>query len=111
MIRGHHERYDGHTTGPYPGHPDGLCGDRIPLAARILHVAETAEGLLAGRPYKPPRSLNQVTRLLREEAGKSFDPNLIQILLVDQDWDKYFDYSEKNSSPIHDEMFLGRFLS
>ena len=46
MVRGHHERYDG------TGYPDGLAGEEIPLAARILSVADALDAMTSDRPYR-----------------------------------------------------------
>ncbi|MCL5269988.1 MAG: diguanylate cyclase [bacterium] len=86
IIRSHHERFDGDLTGRHPGYPDGLSGQRIPLGARILHLAECADGMLSGRPYRTSIPAATVTHVLRQEAGKSFEPRLVEVLLADQDW-------------------------
>lgn len=86
IIRAHHERYDGQTTGEYPGYPEGLHGERIPLGARILKLAESADCMLSGRTYRPAKPPEVVTQILREESGHSFDPRLVNILLADRDW-------------------------
>ena len=86
IIHSHHERYDGLTSGKFPGYPSGLCGEAIPLAARILKLAESADVMLTGRPYRPALPPAEVTRILHAEAGKSFDPHLVNILLADKDW-------------------------
>lgn len=86
IIRSHHERFDGLVSGDFPGYPDGLCGERIPLPARMLKLAESAECMLYGVPYQPGRAPEEVLRLLREESGKSFDPRLVAALLADKAW-------------------------
>lgn len=86
IIRSHHERFDGQVSGDFPGYPDGLCGERIPLPARMLKLAESAECMLYGGHYQPGRTPEEVLRLLRDESGKSFDPRLVAALLGDKAW-------------------------
>ena len=63
-IRHHHERYDG------GGYPDGLAGEEIPLAARIIHVADALDSMLTTRIYRPGRPARAaLAELRREEAS------------------------------------------
>ena len=71
MIRGHHERWDGH------GYPDGLAGDAIPLAARILCVADVYDALTSHRPYRPAFSQDEALRLMAADSGRAFDPEIL----------------------------------
>lgn len=71
MIRGHHERWDGH------GYPDGLSGDKIPLAARILCVADVYDALTSHRPYRRAFSAPDAVRLMCADAGRQFDPDIL----------------------------------
>jgi putative two-component system response regulator len=70
-IRHHHERFDG------TGYPDGLAGPNIPLLARIITIADCYDALTTWRAYRaaltPPAALD----VLRAEAGKHFDAELI----------------------------------
>ncbi|GMU54639.1 MAG: hypothetical protein AMXMBFR33_37850 [Candidatus Xenobia bacterium] len=70
-IRGHHERWDG------KGYPDGLQAEQIPLAARIIAVADVFDALAAPRPYKPGMEVEQVWQILRDGRGSHFDPLLV----------------------------------
>ncbi len=70
-IRGHHERWDGR------GYPDGLQAEQIPLAARIIAVADVFDALSAPRPYKPGMQVEQVWQILRDGRGNHFDPLLV----------------------------------
>jgi HD-GYP domain-containing protein (c-di-GMP phosphodiesterase class II) len=74
-VRGHHERYDG------TGYPDRLRGEEIPLAARILAVADALDAMLSDRPYRPALSLERVQQTLLEGAGKQWDPLVIEHLI------------------------------
>jgi diguanylate cyclase (GGDEF)-like protein len=70
MVRGHHERWDGQ------GYPDGLSGERIPLAARILCVADVYDALTTSRSYKRAFSQIEAVEIMRREVGRQFDPAL-----------------------------------
>ena len=74
-IRGHHERWDG------KGYPDGLVGDKIPLAARIISVVDVFDALAAERPYKRGMEVKKVTAILSEGRGSHFDPFLVDSFL------------------------------
>ncbi len=71
IARSHHERWDG------TGYPDQLKGDAIPLAARIMAVADVYEALRAKRCYKEPFSHEKSRAILKECAGTQFDPGVI----------------------------------
>lgn len=86
MIRHHHERWDGVREGTGAGYPAGLCGEAIPLGARILKIAEAAETMLAGRPWQPPMTPEQVAAELREGRDKAYDARLVRVLLADRTW-------------------------
>ncbi len=68
IALGHHERYDG------GGYPAGLAGEAIPLAARIVAVADVYDALTTERPYKRPWRVDDAVKLLRQERGGHFDP-------------------------------------
>lgn len=75
LIRHHHERLDG------SGYPDGLKGAQIPLAVRVLSVADIYDVLANRRPYKEPLPQAECLRILREEAAKGWwDPQVIAAL-------------------------------
>lgn len=67
----HHERWDGN------GYPHRLLGDQIPLAARILAVADVYDALTSKRPYKAPMSHEKSSQLIREGAGTQFDARVV----------------------------------
>ncbi len=64
----HHERWDGR------GYPDGLAGEEIPLAARIVAVADVYDALATKRVYKAAFPHGKCVEMIRAEAGKQFDP-------------------------------------
>jgi HD-GYP domain-containing protein (c-di-GMP phosphodiesterase class II) len=71
----HHERWDG------KGYPHKLGGEDIPLMARIVQVADTYDAMISVRPYRAPLSHAEAVTELRKEAGKQFDPLLIEAFL------------------------------
>jgi putative nucleotidyltransferase with HDIG domain len=71
MIRGHHERWDGH------GYPDGLAGESISLAARILCVADVYDALTSHRPYRRAFEERDALRLMQADVGRQFDPEIL----------------------------------
>jgi len=70
-VRGHHERWDG------AGKPDALAGEKIPLGARIIAVAEMYEALTAGRDCERLEALRAFDRV-RVGAGSEFDPAVVE---------------------------------
>ena len=71
MIRGHHERWDGH------GYPDGLSGEDIPLPARILCVADVFDALTSQRPYRQAFVPRDAIQLMQADTGRQFDPEIL----------------------------------
>ena len=65
-IRYHHERMDGR------GYPDGLLGDEIPLAARIIHVADALDAMTTKRLYREERSFEEALEEIRRGRGTDF---------------------------------------
>jgi HD-GYP domain-containing protein (c-di-GMP phosphodiesterase class II) len=75
-ILHHHERYAG------GGYPDGIEGETIPLIARILAVADSFDAMSSNRPYRPRRNPDEVEGILRDGAGKQWDPQVIEAALA-----------------------------
>ena len=75
VVGSHHERYDG------SGYPHGLSGDDIPLTARIFAVVDALNAMTHDRPYRQARSLSEAFRVLQDEAGKQFDPRVVDVAL------------------------------
>jgi putative two-component system response regulator len=71
----HHERWDGE------GYPVGLWGEEIPLAARIVAIADVYDALSSRRVYKEPYSHEKCVEMIRREAGQQFDPDLVDVFL------------------------------
>jgi hypothetical protein len=74
-IASHHERWDGN------GYPNGLKGDEIPITGRILAVAEAFDTMTSNLPYRDPMSLDKALNEIKEQAGKQFDPNVVDALM------------------------------
>jgi diguanylate cyclase (GGDEF)-like protein/putative nucleotidyltransferase with HDIG domain len=70
MVRHHHERWDG------TGYPDRLAGEQIPLAARILCIADVYDALTTDRGYRGAHSRENALLIMTAESGTTFDPSL-----------------------------------
>ncbi|MBP0966645.1 MAG: HD domain-containing protein [Oscillospiraceae bacterium] len=68
----HHEKWDG------SGYPNGISGEEIPLSARVMAVADVFDALVSKRSYKPPMSFEKAMGIIREGAGKHFDPQVVE---------------------------------
>lgn len=75
VIRHHHERYDGR------GYPDGLKGEEIPLAARILAVADAFDAMTYDRVYRAGMEPDEAVAELMKGRGTQFDPNIVDIFV------------------------------
>lgn len=75
LVRSHHERIDGR------GYPDGLAGRDIPLAARIMAVADAFDAMRSRRPYRDPLGRSEVLDTLRRESGTQFDGDVVKVFL------------------------------
>jgi diguanylate cyclase (GGDEF)-like protein/putative nucleotidyltransferase with HDIG domain len=75
VVRTHHERWDG------LGYPRGLRGEEIPIGGRIIAIVDVFDALTSHRPYRRALSHEEAVRILREEAGKQFDPDLTELFV------------------------------
>ena len=75
MIRNHHENYDG------SGYPDGLKGEKIPLEARVVSLADYFDALATARPYKKAMSKEESMAYVKSMSGKKFDPRVVRAFL------------------------------
>jgi putative nucleotidyltransferase with HDIG domain len=75
-VRNHHERWDG------TGYPDKMVGENIPLAARIVAIADAYDAMATDRPYKAALPLEECEAVLRKTAGKMYDPELIEVFVT-----------------------------
>ncbi|MCW2276941.1 response regulator [Heliophilum fasciatum] len=71
----HHERWDG------SGYPEGLAGEKIPIAARLMAVADVYDALISKRVYKVPMPHEVAHGIIWEESGKHFDPAIVESFL------------------------------
>jgi hypothetical protein len=83
-IRGHHENWDG------TGYPDGLAGELIPLASRIIRFADTIDAMTTQRPYRAPMTEAQVRAEIVRCRGTQFDPMVADKLLSSSLWTSLF---------------------
>jgi putative nucleotidyltransferase with HDIG domain len=75
IVYSHQERFDG------SGYPRELKGDRIPLGARIVAVANTLDSITSHRPYRPAQSLDAAREEIRRWAGRQFDPEIVKTFM------------------------------
>jgi putative nucleotidyltransferase with HDIG domain len=76
IVRSHHERWDG------GGYPDGLQGEKIPLEARILSVADVYDSLTSDRPYRKAMSPFDAKEAIMKGAGSDFDPQVVDAFVL-----------------------------
>jgi putative two-component system response regulator len=79
MAHSHHERWDG------SGYPQGLSEEQIPLAARLLAIADVYEGLISNRVYKVGVPHDQAVAIIFEGRGSHFDPDIVDAFVEIQD--------------------------
>ena len=77
FVIAHHERWDG------KGYPNALEGERIPIEARIIAVADAYDAMTSKRPYRHPMKEADAIEELKTNAGKQFDPKIIGVFLKD----------------------------
>jgi putative nucleotidyltransferase with HDIG domain len=89
-VRHHHENWDG------TGYPDGLKGEDIPLASRVIMFADTLDAMTTKRPYRGPLGEEAVRSELVRCRGKQFDPDLTDKLLKADFWSSLFPPANRN---------------
>ncbi len=72
----HHERWDG------KGYPCGLSGRQIPLSGRIVAVVDFFDALTMDRVYRKAFSVQETVRMIHEERGAAFDPEIVDVFLA-----------------------------
>ncbi len=94
-VRNHHERWDGN------GYPDRMKSTEIPIAARMVAIADAYDAMATERPYKAALPIEECEKLLRKNAGTMFDPELIEIFITRKvgalyrdDYDGYDGYDD-----------------
>jgi len=83
----HHEKWDG------SGYPDGLAGDQIPIAARLMAVADVFDALISQRVYKPALPYSQARDIVGAGRGGHFDPDVADAFL--NGFDDFVDIAER----------------
>jgi HD-GYP domain-containing protein (c-di-GMP phosphodiesterase class II) len=76
VVRSHHERWDG------GGYPDGVPGDEIPLAARVICVCDAYHAMTSDRAYRKAMPVEAAIEELRANAGTQFDPAVVEALVA-----------------------------
>ncbi len=79
LSRYHHEKWNG------SGYPDGLAGENIPIAGRIMAIADAYDALISERVYKPPFSHEKAVSIIVADRGTHFDPMLVDVFLTISD--------------------------
>ena len=75
----HHEKCNGR------GYPQGLAGDTIPLAARIVGLTDVFDALTSKRPYKDPFPVEVALDIIKKERGEHFDPDVVNVFFENID--------------------------
>jgi ribonuclease P protein subunit RPR2 len=75
IVRSHHERWDG------AGYPRGLCGEEIPLAARIFALADSFDAMTSDRPYREAMPVERALGEIADGVGTQFDPDVAEAFL------------------------------
>ncbi|MBS4095656.1 MAG: two-component system response regulator [Sulfuricella sp.] len=79
IARSHQEKWDG------SGYPDGLAGDAIPLAARLMAAADVFDALTTVRPYKTAMPHEQAVAIIVQGSGSHFDPQVVEAFMASQE--------------------------
>ncbi|MBE0601894.1 MAG: diguanylate cyclase, partial [Firmicutes bacterium] len=75
FILAHHERWDG------MGYPNGIHGDQIPIASRIIAIVDAFDVMITGRRYQPARTREEAVDELKRCAGTQFDPTIVEVFI------------------------------
>ncbi len=76
MVLSHHEKWDG------SGYPKGLEGDEIPIAGRLMALADVYDALISRRVYKEPYSHDEAVEMIRDGSGTHFDPDVVDAFIA-----------------------------
>jgi len=98
-VRHHHENWDG------TGYPDGIKGETIPLASRIIMFADTLDAMTSDRPYRKALTVEEARAEFVRFRGRQFDPSICDRILEEQAWAEIYrsyteDVGEKRPEPI-----------
>lgn len=107
MVLQHHERFDG------KGYPNGLAGEDISLGGRILAVCDVFDALVSNRPYRSGWEPERAVTLIKQEAGRQFDPIVVKAfleLITEEIQESYQVGLNKPKPPGHPNMVETEFL-
>lgn len=96
IARSHHERWDG------LGYPDRLQGDAIPLAARLMSVADVFDALISRRVYKPALDFDTARAIIEQGRGTQFDPDVVDAFV--RCFDTFCAIARRITDPDHAEL-------
>ncbi|HSI51812.1 MAG TPA: two-component system response regulator [Ideonella sp.] len=88
IARSHHERWDG------SGYPDGLAGESIPIAARLMAVADVFDALISPRVYKRAMSFDEARRMISDGRGSHFDPAVVDVF--EDEFQRFVDIANRH---------------
>ncbi|HEY7293037.1 MAG TPA: diguanylate cyclase [Vicinamibacterales bacterium] len=102
LILSHHERWDGR------GYPQGLRGEDIPIGARILTIVDYYDAITTERPYHKALSSEGAVSLLRHEAGRALDPQLVPVFIdllpaLAAEFGEE-EMNQRPASPVHEQV-------
>jgi putative nucleotidyltransferase with HDIG domain len=92
LVRWHHEWWNGQ------GYPDALRREEIPLAARILRVADSYAALTDARPHRSAMTVEAANRQLSDRAGIEFDPAVVRVFLLLEPMRELQSYAKPNAA-------------
>jgi HD-GYP domain-containing protein (c-di-GMP phosphodiesterase class II) len=83
-VRHHHENWDG------TGYPDGLKGNAIPMASRIIMFADTLDAITTDRPYRKALGMDEARSEFVRFRGKQFDPQICDVIVQPAVWSELY---------------------
>lgn len=100
VVNHHHERWDG------TGYPDCLCGEEIPVTARVFAIADAFDAMTTDRPYRARASYEIAAEEIRQMAGKQFDPVLVEAFLhiPKEDWDRIRQHQDISNNKLSQQV-------
>lgn len=101
-VRHHHENWDG------TGYPDGIKGDSIPLASRIIMFADTLDAITTDRPYRKALDIEDARREFVKFRGRQFDPLICDRVVEDEVWVRLYRTVEARRSQERSEPTISR---
>jgi putative nucleotidyltransferase with HDIG domain len=104
-VRHHHENWDG------TGYPDGIRGDQIPLASRIIMFADTLDAITTDRPYRKALEPIEARREFLKFRGKQFDPAICDRVVSPNVWAELFDSVRRSREESGQGPTIGRAAS